>query len=224
MVAQMLQESQFSHLDGNHLLDICQRLGPLLSKRPKDIVKDDGLIRGAGSGSLLQPLNTDFTRRSLLYLFSQLAQRPNPKTSNQSLVQLVHGRENSSQMLKSNVQNQELYTKIKLGCRTLGHLSAVYCVLFDRSGRFIITGADDLLVKVWDAHSGRLLATLRGASMEITDLDINPENTLLAAGCLDKIVRVWCLQTTAPVAVLSAHSGMITSVRWCPLPNTGDFR
>jgi len=127
-------------------------------------------------------------------------------------------------LLKSNVQNKELYTRIKLGCRILGHLSAVYCVLFDRTGRYIITGADDLLVKIWDTNSGRLLATLRGASMEITDLDINPENTLLAAGSLDRIVRVWCLQTTAPIAVLTAHSGMITSVRWCPYSNTGDFR
>lgn len=61
-------------------------------------------------------------------------------------------------------------------------------------------GADDLLVKIWSALTGRLLATLRGASAEIADLAVSNDNTLLAAGSCDKIVRVWCLRTTAPVS------------------------
>jgi bromodomain and WD repeat domain-containing protein 1/3 len=63
-----------------------------------------------------------------------------------------------------------------------------------------LQGADDLLVKIWSVIDGRLLATLRGASAEITDIAVNTENTLLAAGSIDKILRVWCLQTTAPVS------------------------
>jgi WD40 repeat protein len=63
-----------------------------------------------------------------------------------------------------------------------------------------IQGADDLLVKIWSALTGRLLATLRGASAEIADLAVSYDNTLLAAGSCDKIVRVWCLRTTAPVS------------------------
>lgn len=130
---------------------------------------------------------------------------------------------------------------------TLGHLSAVYCVLFDRTGKYIITGADDLLVKVWSSVDGRLLATFRGASAEIMDIAVNFDNTLLAAGSLDRVLRVWCFQTMSPVstkvnvsirdrpndhfcacdnrtfplflkvAVLSGHSGMITSVNFCPI-------
>lgn len=69
-----------------------------------------------------------------------------------------------------------------------------------------------MLVKVWSSISGRLLATLRGASSEITDMAVNVENTLLAAGSLDRVLRVWCLQSTAPVAVLLGHTGMITGM------------
>ena len=58
--------------------------------------------------------------------------------------------------------------------------------------------------------------SFRGASAEITDIDINLENTLLAAGSMDKILRVWDMQTGAPVAVLLGHTGMITSVHFCP--------
>ena len=74
-------------------------------------------------------------------------------------------------------------------------------------------GADDHLVKIWSATTGRLLATLRGHAAEITDIAVNYENTLLAAGSCDKTVRVWCLKTTAPVAILQAHTGMITGLQ-----------
>ena len=59
-----------------------------------------------------------------------------------------------------------------------------------------------MLVKIWSAHSGRLLSTLRGASAEIADLAVSYDNSLLAAGSCDKIVRVWCLRTTSPVIYL----------------------
>jgi bromodomain and WD repeat domain-containing protein 1/3 len=100
--------------------------------------------------------------------------------------------------------------------RTLGHLSSVYCLLFDRTGKFAFTGADDLLVKCWRVHDGRLVHTFRGASSEISDLAISHDNRLLAAGSCDKVIRVWCLRTASPVAVLTKHTAMITAVNFCP--------
>lgn len=75
-------------------------------------------------------------------------------------------------------------------------------------------------MKIWSAVDGRLLATLRGASAEITDLAINNENTLIAAGSCDKLIRVWCLRTCAPMAVLNSHSGSVTSLFFCPIPRS----
>uniref|UniRef100_A0A1A8I7N1 Bromodomain and WD repeat domain containing 1 n=1 Tax=Nothobranchius kuhntae TaxID=321403 RepID=A0A1A8I7N1_NOTKU len=77
-------------------------------------------------------------------------------------------------------------------------------------------GSDDCLVKIWSSFDGRLHSTLRGHSAEITDLAVNYENTLIAAGSCDKTIRVWCLRTCAPVAVLQGHSGSITSLQFSP--------
>lgn len=68
-------------------------------------------------------------------------------------------------------------------------------------------------MKIWSSFDGRLHSTLRGHSAEITDLAVNYENTLIAAGSCDKTIRVWCLRTCAPVAVLQGHSGSITSLQ-----------
>lgn len=45
-----------------------------------------------------------------------------------------------------------------------------------------IKGADDHLVKIWNAHNGRLIRTLRGHAKEITDMAISYDNTILATG------------------------------------------
>ena len=36
---------------------------------------------------------------------------------------------------REHIVNNKLYSKFQLHCRTVGHLSAVYCMLFDQTGR-----------------------------------------------------------------------------------------
>lgn len=78
------------------------------------------------------------------------------------------------------------------------------------------------MIKIWSAIGGRLLATLRGHSSEITDLAVNYENTLLVSGSCDKTIRVWCLRSTEPVTILTGHTSAITSVKFCPNLKTNE--
>jgi len=76
-----------------------------------------------------------------------------------------------------------------------GHRSAVYCIVYDKAGRYIVTGSDDRLVKIWSTASGYLLCTCRGHTGDITDLSVNADDTLLASGSNDNRVCVWHLST-----------------------------
>src|SRR6218665_1064122 len=109
------------------------------------------------------------------------------------------------------------YQNFKKHRRLLGHLSSVYCLTFDRTGRYIVTGADDRLVKIWSAHDGRLLMTLRGHSEEIADLTIDPENSMIASASCDKHVRVWSLKDASPITVLHGHTALINNLNFWPL-------
>lgn len=73
-------------------------------------------------------------------------------------------------------------------------------------------GADDNLIKAWSACDGRLLATFRGHDKEISDIDVNFENTLMASGSCDKMIRIWNLRTTESISVLQGHTSMVTNV------------
>ncbi|KAJ6635022.1 Bromodomain and WD repeat-containing protein 1 [Pseudolycoriella hygida] len=216
-------ERQYSHIGPLHLLEICKRIPVLLDKELTPSVSGVTSLLGAGRQSLLRTKETVAPPKNILAHCSRLHNMPvlesiHKKPVN-NIVQVLYGRECSGPITRKLAVPTRFYEKLDLLRRTLGHLSAVYCVLFDRSGKYIITGADDLLVKIWSAIDGRLLATFRGASAEITDIAVNLDNTLLAAGSLDRILRVWDMQTGGPIAVLSAHTGMITSVNFCPSRN-----
>lgn len=118
----------------------------------------------------------------------------------------------------------EIYSRFRLYKKVMGHLSCVYCVCFDQTGQYVFTGADDHLIKIWSARTGRLLKTLRGHNGEITDMSVNFENRLLASGGMDRVIRIWDLKTTKLLECLSSHTAMVTSVRFSPYNRHGDNR
>uniref|UniRef100_A0A6I8MZK2 Bromodomain and WD repeat domain containing 1 n=1 Tax=Ornithorhynchus anatinus TaxID=9258 RepID=A0A6I8MZK2_ORNAN len=210
------------HVAPDHLLQICQRIGPILDKEiPPSILKVTSLL-GAGRQSLLR---TAKDCRNTVWKGSAFAAlhrgRPPEMPVNYgcppSLVEINRGKQLTGYASFSTAFPGSMYQHIKMHRRILGHLSAVYCVAFDRTGHRIFTGSDDCLVKIWCTYNGRLLSTLRGHSAEISDMAVNFENTMIAAGSCDKIIRVWCLRTCAPVAVLQGHTGSITSLQFSPL-------
>ncbi|KAH8278786.1 hypothetical protein KR018_009477, partial [Drosophila ironensis] len=217
-------EQKYAHIGANHLLEICGRLCPLVDRELPPSVPGVISLLGTGRQNLLRTKETVYQHRSLRDYCTRLHGVSLPDSNltrpTHNLSRVLSGREHGVQVRRKLLVPTDLYRKTKLLRRTVGHLSSVYCVLFDRTGRYIITGADDLLIKIWSAADGRLLATLRGASAEITDIAINLDNTMLAAGSVDRILRVWDMQTTSPIAVLSAHTGMITSVNFCPSPRS----
>ncbi|EDL14031.1 mCG117148 [Mus musculus] len=207
-----------AHIPPDYLLKICERIGPLLDKEIPQSVPGVQTLLGVGRQSLLRDAKDC---KSTLWNGSAFAAlhrgRPPELPVNYvkppNVVNITSARQLTGCSRFSHVFPSSAYQHIKMHKRILGHLSSVYCVAFDRSGRRIFTGSDDCLVKIWATDDGRLLATLRGHSAEISDMAVNYENTLIAAGSCDKVVRVWCLRTCAPVAVLQGHSASITSIQ-----------
>ncbi|KAM7275956.1 hypothetical protein ACFE04_017822 [Oxalis oulophora] len=97
-----------------------------------------------------------------------------------------------------------------------GHRNAVYCAIFDRSGRYVITGSDDRLVKIWSMESAFCLASCRGHEGDITDLAVSSNNAMVASAANDFVIRVWRLPDGMPISVLRGHSGAVTAIAFTP--------
>uniref|UniRef100_A0A673B6H0 PH-interacting protein n=1 Tax=Sphaeramia orbicularis TaxID=375764 RepID=A0A673B6H0_9TELE len=212
----------YRHISPDHLLQVCTRVCPLLEREVAASVPGLTSLLGAGRQNLLR---TNKSCKHVVWKGSALAalhcgRPPEPPIiygSPPNIVETSHSRRlNGSYRLRQLVPTA-VYLHMKMHKRILGHLSSVYCVTFDRTGRRIFTGSDDCLVKIWGTDDGRLLATLRGHAAEISDMAVSYENTMIAAGSCDKTIRVWCLQTCAPLAVLEGHAASITSLQFSPL-------
>ncbi|KAK8636104.1 hypothetical protein V6N13_004814 [Hibiscus sabdariffa] len=99
-----------------------------------------------------------------------------------------------------------------------GHRNAVYCAIFDRSGRYVITGSDDRLVKIWSMETAFCLASCRGHEGDITDLAVSSNNVLVASASNDFVIRVWRLPDGLPVSVLRGHTAAVTAIAFNPRP------
>ncbi|MQL90865.1 hypothetical protein Taro_023465 [Colocasia esculenta] len=64
--------------------------------------------------------------------------------------------------------------------------------IFDRSGRYVITGSDDRLVKIWSMETAFCLASCRG--------------------------HEWRLPDGLPISVLRGHTGAVTAIVFSPRP------
>ncbi|XP_029629205.1 bromodomain and WD repeat-containing protein 3 isoform X1 [Salmo trutta] len=208
------------HIAPDHLLQICKKIGPILDKEVPCVPGVHSLL-GTGRQSLLRTSKGygNVQRKGSSFAALNRGRPPEmPLTCKDppNLVEVYRGRELTGTQRFSTVNPVSNYQHMRMHRRILGHLSAVYCIAFDRTGLRIFTGSDDCLVKIWSSFDGRLHSTLRGHSAEISDLAVSFENTLMAAGSCDKTIRVWCLRTCAPMAVLQGHSGSITSLQFSP--------
>ncbi|NWS41910.1 BRWD3 protein, partial [Probosciger aterrimus] len=205
-----------AHIPPDYLLRICERLGPLLDKEIPQSVLGVQTLLGVGRQSLLRAAK-DF--RHTLWKGSAFAalHRGRPPE-----LPVNYGKPPNvvvNKIMCSKPDSVSLYGIFALSCERWG--KRVRDFLFPLLGETVSLNSscvisDDCLVKIWATDDGRLLSTLRGHSAEISDMAVNYENTLLAAGSCDKVVRVWCLRTCAPVAVLLGHSASITSIQFSP--------
>ncbi|KAI3821785.1 hypothetical protein L1987_09357 [Smallanthus sonchifolius] len=114
------------------------------------------------------------------------------------------------------VKPSTMFQKMENLKKLRGHRNAVYCATFDRLGRYVITGSDDRLVKIWSMETAYCLASCRGHEGDITDLAVSANNTFVASASNDCIIRVWRIADGLPVSVLRGHTGAVTAIAFSP--------
>lgn len=130
-----------------------------------------------------------------------------------------------------------MYNRFSYAATINTHISyPVYCLRFDRTGRYFISGADDYLVKVFCmgdslhlkkrhaqmdpasyARGAVLVCTLKGHAGVINDIAVSSDNSFLATASEDGDCRVWGLNDGCPVAILRGHTGGANMVSWSTL-------
>jgi WD40 repeat protein len=93
-----------------------------------------------------------------------------------------------AQLRAQEVDNDGLYSQPFLVLDPDMHTAPIRAMVTDAAGRYIITGSEDKSVRVWSAHDGRLLRTIRfpsgpGNEGQVYSVAVSPDgNTIAAAG------------------------------------------
>ncbi|MFO0844214.1 MAG: WD40 repeat domain-containing protein [Gemmataceae bacterium] len=83
-----------------------------------------------------------------------------------------------------------------------GHKEPVYAVAYSADGKYVVTGAGDPSMKVWDAASGKELKTFAGPNGHaglVLGVAVAPDGRQFATAAADNTARVWDLPGSAPL-------------------------
>jgi WD40 repeat protein len=99
--------------------------------------------------------------------------------------------------------------------RLEGPSGFVHAIAFSGDSRRLASGGEDLLIRLWDVASRRLIWSATGHSGPIHQLAFQPRGgLLLSAG--DRTVRLWDARTGAAVRTLEGHHGLVWSAVFSP--------
>lgn len=75
-----------------------------------------------------------------------------------------------------------------------GHARKVVAVAYSPNGLHIVSGSDDMTVRIWLAPSKALYTTLEGHTDRISSVAFSPDSSTIASASHDGSVRLWAVQ------------------------------
>ncbi|KAJ8085523.1 general transcription repressor [Marasmius tenuissimus] len=88
-------------------------------------------------------------------------------------------------------------------------------VCFSPDGKYLATGGEDKLIKVWNIETKTIRNIFEGHTQEVYSIDYSSDGQLIVSGSGDKTVRVWNMEDgTSKLFTTHEDNAGVTSVRF----------
>lgn len=95
---------------------------------------------------------------------------------------------------------------------SIGHANRITSAALSPDGRFIVTGAADHSIRLWEMLSGKELKNFEGHSKPITSVVFSPNGEFLLSGSEDTTIRLWDTKTGRELHCFNGHDDKVSSV------------
>ncbi|XP_027152629.1 autophagy-related protein 16-like [Coffea eugenioides] len=92
------------------------------------------------------------------------------------------------------------------------HTGQCNSVLFLNNSDYLVTGAKDNAIKIWDARNGAQVNSFEGFQGAVCDMAISRDNRLLVAGLTSRNICVWDLNSGQILQTLKGHQQKVCAV------------
>jgi ribosomal RNA-processing protein 9 len=90
-----------------------------------------------------------------------------------------------------------------------GHFDEPLCMAISPTGKYMITGGKDRIVRVWDIHNQTQIQTFMGHRDMITGIKFDRENDQFYTVSADRALKVWNIRE---MAYMDSHYGHHSSI------------
>lgn len=116
---------------------------------------------------------------------------------------------------KSGLIDAEAGTERSVFVRGVGHIGDI---AFSPSGTLLAAGADDKVIRLWNARDASELATLGGHEGYVNGVAFysGSDESILASSSHDWTVRLWSLTSNECLAILKGHEAEVLRIAFSP--------
>lgn len=94
------------------------------------------------------------------------------------------------------------------------HSDTVFGVEFSRDGQYILSGAADKFVKIFEVASGKHVKSFEGHTHHVLDVTWKPDQSVIVSAGADNAIKVWSVDTGEQQRTIAGYSKQVTSLQW----------
>lgn len=97
---------------------------------------------------------------------------------------------------------------------TDAHSDTVFGVEFSRDGKYILSGAADKFVKIFEVATGKHVKSFEGHTHHVLDVTWKPDQTVVVSAGADNAIKVWNVETGEQQRTIAGYTKQVTSIQW----------